>query len=84
MLCARLSLPPPPPVPLWLTLQSTHQAGPPIIIWTEWQHSVSLSPPTVYSIICLVVVVVVVGLYSHSNVDMKQVRVSYLSFDEKL
>jgi hypothetical protein len=31
-----------------------------------------------------VVVVVVVGLYSHSNVDMKQVRVSYLSFDEKL
>lgn len=62
MLCARLSLPPPPPVPLWLTLQSTHPAGPPIIIWTEWQHSVSLSPPTVYSIICLVVVVVV-GLY---------------------
>ncbi len=38
------SLSPPPPVPLWLTLQSTHQAGPPIIIWTEWQHSVSLSP----------------------------------------
>lgn len=43
----------------------------------------SVSPPTVYSIICLVMVVVV-GLYTHSNVDMKQVHVSYLSFDEKL
>lgn len=36
----------------------------------------SLSPPTVYSIICLVVVVVM-ELYTHSNVDMKQVRVEF-------
>lgn len=82
MLCARLS-PPTTSATLVDSTVDTSSRAPNFNLDRVAAFRLSVSPPTVYSIICLVVVVVV-GLYSHSNVDMKQVRVSYLSFDEKL